>query len=540
MIGLTIAKRWKTMGALLAVLIAVLASSSGVLASVSPPSVTATLPPGGSTSVTKTVTTPTIPPNPEICFLADTTGSMGAALNNVVTNIGTIMSTVVAAQSTAKFCAAEYKDILSSPPDPFRYRLNQAVTSSQAAITAGIGNWLPASGGGDTPEAQLPALRDLATQGATGWSASPPATRIIAWFGDSNGHDPRAGVSLASAISALTGPPNVKVIAVPVTTGGNGLNNGGQANAIVNATGGSLVSATPGAVAAAILLGLQSLPVTVTPVAVGCAGLTVSFAPASQTVTSGNNAVFTETITVDNNPALQGTTINCTVDFQTGFGTQSISITIPDTTPPTLTLPPDATNEATSPAGAVHTFNATATDNSDPNPTVVCNPPSGSTFPLGMTTITCTATDASGNSTTGTFKKTVEDTIPPVPSCVPNNNPAGKEPKAPGKGDQGQNQDGFYQASASEDVVDPNPEVFVVDMGTDNAFGTPDDTTFGAFASPTNFKYIEANGATPSIKPGSGDVDFKIKGQGDAAVTAVDFSGNVSDPVFCLVPPPPK
>ena len=31
-----------------------------------------------------------------------------------------------------------------------------------------------------------------------------------------------------------------------------------------------------------------------------------------------------------------------------------------------------------------------------------------------------------------------------------------------------------------------------------------------------------------------------IKGQGDAAVYAVDFSGKASDPVFCLVPPPPQ
>jgi len=45
----------------------------------------------------------------------------------------------------------------------------------------------------------------------------------------------------------------------------------------------------------------------------------------------------------------------------------------------------------------------TATDNIDPNPKVKCTPPSGSLFPLGQTPVTCTATDASGNASQGTF-----------------------------------------------------------------------------------------------------------------------------------------
>jgi hypothetical protein len=38
----------------------------------------------------------------------------------------------------------------------------------------------------------------------------------------------------------------------------------------------------------------------------------------------------------------------------------------------------------------------------------------------------------------------------------------------------------------------------------------------------------------------AGAVSFHIKGTGDAAVVGVDASGNESDPVPCLVPPPPK
>ena len=57
--------------------------------------------------------------------------------------------------------------------------------------------------------------------------------------------------------------------------------------------------------------------------------------------------------------------------------------------PPTLQLPSDITTEATSSAGAVVTFTATATDAEDGSITPVCIPASGSTFPIGETTVTC-------------------------------------------------------------------------------------------------------------------------------------------------------
>jgi Metallo-peptidase family M12B Reprolysin-like/HYR domain len=85
------------------------------------------------------------------------------------------------------------------------------------------------------------------------------------------------------------------------------------------------------------------------------------------------------------------------------FDVSNANLTIADTTPPVLTVPGPIVVNATSPAGRVVTFTATATDNVDPSPTVVCVPPSGSTFPIGTTTVTCTATDASGNSSSASF-----------------------------------------------------------------------------------------------------------------------------------------
>ena len=55
------------------------------------------LAPGDSVTITKTVETPAIPPNPDIVFLADTTGSMGSSLANVKANAASILSQIKAA-----------------------------------------------------------------------------------------------------------------------------------------------------------------------------------------------------------------------------------------------------------------------------------------------------------------------------------------------------------------------------------------------------------------------------------------------------------
>ena len=80
---------------------------------------------------------------------------------------------------------------------------------------------------------------------------------------------------------------------------------------------------------------------------------------------------------------------------------------------PTLSLPTSPpTVDATSPQGATVTYTATASLPDDPSsaPTLVCSPLSGSTFPIGTTTVTCTASDAASppDSTTGSFQVVVK------------------------------------------------------------------------------------------------------------------------------------
>ncbi len=68
------------------------------------------------------------------------------------------------------------------------------------------------------------------------------------------------------------------------------------------------------------------------------------------------------------------------------------------TTPPTIrvTAPPGETSVAVF-------YDASAADNYDPEPTLVCVPESGSVFDWGTTVVTCTATDSVGNESVATF-----------------------------------------------------------------------------------------------------------------------------------------
>ena len=104
------------------------------------------------------------------------------------------------------------------------------------------------------------------------------------------------------------------------------------------------------------------------------------------------------------------------------FTTCSFTVTVNDTQPPTITCPANVTTVAaqTCPlatSGMVTFPPPTASDNC-PGVTAACVPPSGSTFPVGTTTVTCTATDASGNTASCSFSVTLfaaclqDDSVP--------------------------------------------------------------------------------------------------------------------------------
>jgi len=93
------------------------------------------------------------------------------------------------------------------------------------------------------------------------------------------------------------------------------------------------------------------------------------------------------------------------------FGSPALGVVLytHDASPPTLSLPGDVYEDGTSPAGAVVAYSVTAVDDFDPHPTITCSPTSGSLFPLLVTMVNCTATDAAGNTAYGNFNVIVKD-----------------------------------------------------------------------------------------------------------------------------------
>jgi hypothetical protein len=107
------------------------------------------------------------------------------------------------------------------------------------------------------------------------------------------------------------------------------------------------------------------------------------------------------------------TTVSCTVvDGGKLSVTDTFDVTVVDSTAPALTVPGDQSVTTSDPNGAAVEYGSvSATDIVDSTPTVGCSKASGSVFPVGTTTVTCTATDDSQNTATGTFHVTV-DVVP--------------------------------------------------------------------------------------------------------------------------------
>jgi hypothetical protein len=91
-----------------------------------------------------------------------------------------------------------------------------------------------------------------------------------------------------------------------------------------------------------------------------------------------------------------------------------------DTQAPVIDCPPDFSAECTAPGGTPRSeiagqLIATATDQCDVQPEITDDGPAF--FPLGLTTVTFTATDDAGNSSTCQTDVTIVDTTPPTIAC---------------------------------------------------------------------------------------------------------------------------
>ena len=149
---------------------------------------------------------------------------------------------------------------------------------------------------------------------------------------------------------------------------------------------------------------------------VGVTSFTLGLSPGGSQVVTLSNFAFPIGLTTLTYTAL---------DAASNQSQRSFTVTVVDNVAPVFGTCPASqpTVQATSAAGATATWTVpTATDNSGGAVTVTrtAGPAPGSTFPLGATVVTYTATDPSSNTATCTFTITVVDTTPPVVTAPAN------------------------------------------------------------------------------------------------------------------------
>jgi hypothetical protein len=148
-------------------------------------------------------------------------------------------------------------------------------------------------------------------------------------------------------------------------------------------------------------------------------------APLTFQVTGANSATGTALTDASGVAAFQYTGAHAGQDTVSAsfLGATSNDVTadwagVLDNTPPVLNLPSNISAPATSASGAPVTFAATATDNIDGSVPVTCSPDSGATYVVGATTVTCSASDAAGNTASGFFTVTVAVGTPRIAGTV--------------------------------------------------------------------------------------------------------------------------
>ncbi|OGZ00199.1 MAG: hypothetical protein A3B13_01710 [Candidatus Liptonbacteria bacterium RIFCSPLOWO2_01_FULL_45_15] len=109
--------------------------------------------------------------------------------------------------------------------------------------------------------------------------------------------------------------------------------------------------------------------------------------------------------------ALSTTTVTCTANDGTATTTETFSVAVVDTTPPSVTAPADQSFTTTGTSTTPTLVSATSTDLVDPNPAISYSPTS---FSVGTTTVTWTATDASENIATTTSNVFIASAVPSV------------------------------------------------------------------------------------------------------------------------------
>src|ERR1017187_8949636 len=159
----------------------------------------ATLYPGQSTNSSVSVTLPSLPPAADVLFSFDCTASMGGVLATAESNAVSLVASLAATGVSFHFGVASFMDYPATynscgysntygdaTSGDYPYRLNQAMTTNTAAVTAAM-NTLYIGYGVDGPEDYTRALYESYADTNVTWRSG--AKRVMVNFGDSVPHD---------------------------------------------------------------------------------------------------------------------------------------------------------------------------------------------------------------------------------------------------------------------------------------------------------------------------------------------------------------
>jgi subtilisin-like proprotein convertase family protein len=242
----------------------------------------------------------------------------------------------------------------------------------------------------------------LASAYLTSYTPPPPGSNLCTSYLADAGVSPNAsnGVGNAFSFTVPAGATFVLVVNEIADTGCEDYSLLVEGNICPAAQGGSCFITCPANITVANDPNQCSAVVSYpAPTTTGTCGTITCTPPSGSLFPVGNNPV---TCTEEVTPGAQRPL------GDGGPPTCNFLITVNDTQPPVISDCPSSVTAVATPScpastGTVVNFNTpTATDNC-PGVTVACVPPSGAPFPPGTTTVTCTATDASGNTASCSF-----------------------------------------------------------------------------------------------------------------------------------------
>jgi len=137
------------------------------------------------------------------------------------------------------------------------------------------------------------------------------------------------------------------------------------------------------------------------------------------TITLSND--FNNTADASDTYNVGTTTVTFTAtDANSNVSTCALQVTVEDTQDPTISCPSDITRSVFpgTPGDTISYATPTVTDNCTATPSLTAGLASGSTFPLGTTAVTWTATDNAGNTATCSFDVTVDSLTLVCPSDI--------------------------------------------------------------------------------------------------------------------------